>query len=66
MDIDVLFVMSTDLWTLPRVKVVGTRLSDTLNGTADDEKLIGGRRSDVLLGGNGRDVLVGGGEVMTH
>ena len=52
--------MSTDLWMLPRVKVVGTRLSDTLNGTADDEKLIGGRRSDVLLGGNGRDVLMGG------
>ena len=49
--------MSIDLWTLPRARVIGTRLSDALNGTADDEKLIGGRRSDVLLGGNGRDVM---------
>jgi uncharacterized membrane protein (UPF0127 family) len=52
--------MSTDLWRLPRVRVVGTRLSDTLNGTLDDKKLIGNRGSDVLLGGNGRDVLMGG------
>ena len=53
-------MLTTDLWTLPRSRVIGTRLSDTLNGTADDEKLIGGRRSDVLLGGSGRDVLIGG------
>ena len=55
-----MFAISTDLWTLPRARVVATRLLDTLNGTADDEKLICGRHSDVLLGGNGSDVLIGG------
>ena len=39
---------------------IGTMLDETLNGTADNDFIVGGSGINIITGGNGNDVLIGG------